>query len=371
MTMTQIRKSRLLNNNRFKLGLFGMNCSCGSIATTAPEQWTADWDQIISAARMADEAGLEFLLPIARWHGYGGSTDRQGTSFETITFATGMLTATRGIATFATVHTALIHPVFAAKQLVTADHAGHGRVGLNVVSGWNAGEFDMFGAQLLPHEARYAHTEEWMTIAKRVWSETEPFDHKGEHFDLKGVIVKPKPYGGGRPLLMSAGSSPTGRRFAVRNADCLFMAIVGVDTLAAEIAEIRSGAPEREVGVFASGHVICRATEKEALEYKHYITHEHGDWEAAEAALEKRLASGGQESMTPAQLMQIKERFICGGGTFPVIGSYDQCAQIFKTLADAGLTGMAIGLVNYAQDMPGIRDELLPRMERLGLRVPQ
>jgi len=357
------------NANKFKLGLFGMNCSCGSIATTAPEKWTGDWDEMLKAARLADQAGLEFLLPIARWQGYGGVTDRQGTAFETLTWATGMLTATERIAAFATVHTALIHPVFAAKQIVTADHAGHGRVGLNVVSGWNADEFAMFGSQLLPHDARYAHTEEWLAVAQRAWAEDVPFDFAGTHFNLKGVISKPKPYGGGRPLLMSAGSSPTGRKFAVRNADCLFMAIVGVDTLAGEISEIRSGAPEREIGVFASGHLICRRTEKEALEYKHYITHEHGDWMAAEQALAKRLASGGQESMTKEQLMQIKERFICGGGTFPVIGSYDQAAETFQRLSNAGLTGMAIGLVNYAMDMPAIRDELLPRMERLGLRV--
>jgi len=29
---------------------------------------------------------------------------------------------------------------------------------------------------------------------------------------------------------------------------------------------------------------------------------------------------------------------------------------------------MAIGLVNYVDDMPVIRDEILPRMQRLGLR---
>ena len=34
------RATRMNNANRFKLGLFALNCSCGSIATTAPEQWT-------------------------------------------------------------------------------------------------------------------------------------------------------------------------------------------------------------------------------------------------------------------------------------------------------------------------------------------
>jgi len=67
------------NGNRFKLGLFGMNCS-GSVPTAVPERWKAGWPETREAARLADAAGLEFLLPIARWLGYGGATDRQGTS---------------------------------------------------------------------------------------------------------------------------------------------------------------------------------------------------------------------------------------------------------------------------------------------------
>jgi FMNH2-dependent dimethyl sulfone monooxygenase len=37
-------------------------------------------------------------------------------------------------------------------------------------------------------------------------------------------------------------------------------------------------------------------------------------------------------------------------------------------MSEAGLTGMAIGLVNYIKDFPALRDEVLPRMVRLGLR---
>ena len=89
---------------------------------------------------------------------------------------------------------------------------------------------------------------------------------------------------------------------------------------------------------------------------------EKGDWEAAEKAIAKRF-SGGTQSIPKDKLLQMQERFISGGGTFPVIGSYDQAAAIYKRLADAGMNGMAVGLVNYVQEMPHIRDELLPRMD--------
>jgi FMNH2-dependent dimethyl sulfone monooxygenase len=145
------------------------------------------------------------------------------------------------------------------------------------------------------------------------------------------------------------------------------MVIVDADKLPDEIAALRTAAKDRSIGVFTSGHLICRRTEKEARDYHHYIVREKGDWEAAEKAIAKRLGGGGQ-SIPKEKLRQMQERFISGGGTFPVIGSFDDAAQTFKRLADAGLNGMAIGLVNYVQEMPYLRDELLPRMARLGLR---
>jgi hypothetical protein len=54
----------------------------------------------------------------------------------------------------------------------------------------------------------------------------------------------------------------------------------------------------------------------------------------------------------------------------PLVGTYDEVASLFKRMSDAGLDGMAVGLVNYIDEFPILRDEILPRMERLGLRHP-
>ena len=112
--------------------------------------------------KLADDAGLEFLLPIGRWHGYQGESDTQGTTFETLAWACGLLASTHEITTFGTLHVAFVNPVFAAKQMVTADHIGHGRFGLNVVSGWNPIEFGMMGVALGDHDGRYDYSEEWL-----------------------------------------------------------------------------------------------------------------------------------------------------------------------------------------------------------------
>lgn len=362
------RHNRLQSDQKFKIGLFGMNCS-SSVATTAPERWNAEWPEMIKAAQLADQGGIDFVLPIARWLGYGGVTDRHGTTFETLSWASAILAATKDLVAFATVHVPLVHPAFVAKSSVTADHVGAGRFGLNVVSGWNVGEFAMFGANLLPHDERYAYTEEWLDIVKRIWSQDAPFDHDGRYFKLTRVEGKPKPWGGGRPLLMSAGSSPEGRNFATRHVDCIFMVITDPDKLAGEIDVMRAANPSAAIGCYASGHIITRPTARETKEYYHYLVHENGDWEAAENVMAKRLA-GESRSMPPERIQAAKERFISGGGTFPVIGSYDEAAAILKRLSDAGLDGMALATVNYVNDMPVLCNEILPRLERLGVRHP-
>ena len=362
-------ETRIYNRNRFKLGLFGTNCRGGLSLTTAPERWDASWDNNVRIARLADEVGLEFLLPIGRWHGYQGESDTQGTTFETITWACGLLASTQAITIFGTLHVAFINPVFAAKQMVTADHIGHGRFGLNVVSGWNPVEFAMMGVDLGDHDGRYAYSEEWLQIVTRIWREDKPFDFDGRHFKLKAVHAKPKPWWGSRPILVSAGNSQTGRDFAARNADCLFTTIPATaDDLRQKIEGFRQSAPAGQLrNLLSSAHLVIRPTRKEAEEYQHYIVHEMGDWAAADYAF--NLRGSRINTWLKTDERALKARLISGAG-YPVVGSYDDAVAEFQRFSAAGLDGMALGMVNYIDDFPHIRDELLPRLERVGLREP-
>jgi alkanesulfonate monooxygenase SsuD/methylene tetrahydromethanopterin reductase-like flavin-dependent oxidoreductase (luciferase family) len=140
------------NANQLKIGLFAANCSCGRAVTLVPERWSANWPDTLAMARLADTAGIDFLLPVARWKPYGTNGDYQHDTFETITWATALLASTQRITVFGTVHAPLFNPVIAAKECVTADHIGNGRFGLNLVVGWNEGEFEMFGVEQRVHE---------------------------------------------------------------------------------------------------------------------------------------------------------------------------------------------------------------------------
>src|ERR1700691_3755303 len=110
--------------DQLKIGLFGANCASVRAVTMVDERWSGSWPDCLRLAQMADEAGIDFMLPIGRWKGYGGDSDYQGETLETITWAAGLLAKTQRLAAFGTVHAPLIHPVVAAKAMVTADQIG-------------------------------------------------------------------------------------------------------------------------------------------------------------------------------------------------------------------------------------------------------
>jgi alkanesulfonate monooxygenase SsuD/methylene tetrahydromethanopterin reductase-like flavin-dependent oxidoreductase (luciferase family) len=143
-----------------KLGLFMPNCSY-AYSISSRKQDLDDWtyESNLRIALRAEEMGFELLFPVAKWRGYGGVTNYLGTSLETMTWASALLTRTSRIKIFSTVHVPLFHPVVTAKMGVTLDHLSQGRWGLNVVSGWSEREFGMMGIEVMPHaETVSAHS---------------------------------------------------------------------------------------------------------------------------------------------------------------------------------------------------------------------
>jgi dimethylsulfone monooxygenase len=364
----------MYNENALKLGFFGSNCSSGRYLTTVPERWTATWDDNVRLALLLDDAGMDFFLPIARWKGYGGDADYHGSTFETLTWATAMLAVTRHLTIFGTVHVPLFSPLIAAKQMVTADHAGHGRFGLNVVCGWNEDEFEMFGVKPVDYAARYRQGQEWLDLVKMIW-ERDDFDFAGEFYNVKGVREKPKPYGGTHPLVMNAGVSDDGRTFALRNCNAWFTSIRqslatddGLDEATRFVRATKAEARHmgREVAVYTSAMLVCRATRREAEEYRDYVTVEHAD----RTAIERMLEMKGQVGLPPAELARVSATIASGKGSLPLCGAPDDVAGMLSRVSAAGIDGVALSLVNEIDEFPYFRAEVLPRLERLGLRKP-
>ncbi|GAB2825627.1 LLM class flavin-dependent oxidoreductase [Alpinimonas psychrophila] len=360
-----------LTNTHFKLGLFSPNCSGGMAVTKIPERWSASWDDNLRMAKVADEAGIDFLLPIARWIGYKGETNFHGSVLDPVTWAAGLLAATENITIFATIHTAFNHPLAVAKQMATLDQIGHGRAGLNIVAGWNQPEYEAFGLNLLEaHDDRYALAQEWWDVIQEAWANPGIFDHDGQFFHLKNAESMPKPFDSHMPIL-NAGTSPQGRGFAAKNSDFVFTAVMGPEDGAEVVTGLKKLATEeykRDMGVLTFSHVVCRATTKEAEEYRHYYAEENADWGAVDYLME--LQGLHAQSFTKEMLAVFRPRFAAGHGGVPLIGTPDEVANEIKRYADAGFAGMTLAFVDYVSELEYFAAEVLPRLEAMGVRLP-
>lgn len=359
--------NRMFDRDTFLLGTFASNCSGGMTVTKLPERWNNSWANNLRLARMLDDAGIDFMLPIARWIGYGGETNFHGGVLETMTWAAGLLAMTRDISVFATIHTAANHPVVVAKQLATIDQISGGRIGLNIVAGWNKPEYEALGLTLPDdHQTRYGYAQEWFDIVKALWSRTEAFDWDGAFFKLKNVLGDPRP---STPLpILNAAGSDEGRKFAVRNADFLFTPAIDLSRSKEEIAALKQQGREagRPVEVLTFSHVVCRPTEREARDYLEHSGKTNADWAAVDNLV--RLQFAHAHSFPHDLLSLIRDRMAAGHGGFPLTGTPEQVAQGIISLHEAGFRGTTLSFVDYAEEFPYFRDNVLPILEASGIR---
>jgi alkanesulfonate monooxygenase SsuD/methylene tetrahydromethanopterin reductase-like flavin-dependent oxidoreductase (luciferase family) len=241
-----------------------------------------------------------------------------------------------------------------------------------MVCGWNEGEFEMFGVTQRDHERRYEYAQEWMNVVTRVWSPEGEFDFTGEHLDLHGVRANPKPWGGTRPVIMNAGASANGRAFAIRNCDAFFTTASreSVQETQAKVGEIKAEARAlgRELEVYTVGVVTCRPSMKEAQDYHHYAAVERADWSAVDCIM--AIKGLTPESMGQEAFEKRRAQYANGMGGVPIVGDPDHVADQLARLNESGLRGIALSMVNYAEELPYFAQEVLPRLEKRGIRVP-
>lgn len=355
--------------NRMKLAVFCANTERGTTGTHAPEALKLTWPNSLAIARAVDESGIEAIIPLARWRKPKTTTPDVDRIYETFTWAAAVAAVTRNVQVFATFHLPFFHPVLAAKMAATVDHIANGRFALNVVAGWNSSDFAMLGFEQREHDDRYEVAAEWMEYIQKIWREHEPFDFQGRFYQGKGVLSQPKPVQTPRPVVMSAGSSPAGQKFARRWADINFAAIEKLDDARRIVADTKQSAREigREVSVFTSGWIVCRDTEKEAQDYVNRVLDEMGDYDQANAAVAEMLKNS--LSIDAFSRKTLAQRSMAGFFALPLVGTPEQIVSRMKEISDTGIDGLAISWVDYELGLQQYKDKLLPLMIQAGLRV--
>ena len=316
------------------------------------------------------------MFALATWlgkGGYGGEMAFRGRTLDPFIASAAFAPLTRNVLLISTVHVLYgWHPLHLAKYGAVIDHISRGRWGLNIVTGYRAVESRMFGFDPIPHDERYARADEFTTVMKRLWRADEELDFSGRWYRTEGAFVDPKPVHG-RPILVSAGSSPAGLDFATSHTDIIFATTAtGADperaceSLPERVAGIRRRAEEkgREVRVLVNPHVICRPTVAEAREWRDEILARVDD-----AALDRFYASfaGGDQASWNAH----GRLDWAVGGNIHLVGSPDMIVDWFVRLKAAGVDGVQVNFYDFGPDLDRFARTVLPLMHEAGLRNPE
>ncbi|HVG51824.1 MAG TPA: LLM class flavin-dependent oxidoreductase [Xanthobacteraceae bacterium] len=363
----------LFNDNRLKLGIFAANGSGGAM-TTVPEQFQLTWPNTLDVAQEADRAGLEALVPYARWRSFVGPEHRSGRVFESLTWAAGLAAQTNYSAVMSTCHVPINHPLFVAKAAATIDAISNGRFALNIVCGWFETEIEMFNLSRLDHDERYRFADEWITTLKRLWSEDDYFDVTGTHVRIGGAISQPKPLQRPFPALMNAGGSEAGRQFVAKHCDIAFVVPRGddPDALKRQVEDYRNLARAqsgREIQVWSSAFVALADTYADAVKYVDYYAVQNGDEAHVDAFIAESITRS--RVIDQAALEKLRYAIKAGTGGIPLLGTPQAVAEKLGTVSRCGVDGILLVWMDYQNGVRQFSREVLPLLEQAGLRQPR
>lgn len=198
---------------------------------------------------------------------YGGSADtslRTGTQSpvsDPLLLVSAMAAATTHLSFGVTVSTTYEHPYLLARKFTTLDHLTEGRVAWNIVTSQLESAARNLGLnRQIPHDERYERADEFLEVVYKLWEGswdddavvrdressvyTDPdkvrgIGHHGRYFTVPDAhLSEPSPQR--TPLLLQAGGSPRGQRFAAKHAEVVFVAGADAPGIRRNVETIRA-----------------------------------------------------------------------------------------------------------------------------------
>src|SRR5689334_9576227 len=213
----------------------------------------------IDLAQRAEAAKFDSIFLADQLALGGDAAQAARTWLEPITVLAALATATARVGLIATASTTYTEPFNLARQFASIDHISNGRAAWNIVTSWLATAADNYGgAGAVSHAQRYVRGDEFMQVVLELWDSwgadavlddrasglyararrIRAINHHGDIFTVAGPLnISRCPQG--RPVLVQAGSSDTGRRFAARYADAVFTAHMAKETAQEFYADLK------------------------------------------------------------------------------------------------------------------------------------
>jgi FMN-dependent oxidoreductase (nitrilotriacetate monooxygenase family) len=261
----------------------------------------ARFSDMVEVAQLAERGKFDFLfLADSAAVDLEGSAEARGrmgkvVKFEPMTILSALAAVTRNVGFVATSTTTFNEPYTLARQFASLDQISGGRSGWNLVTSNNEQDALNYSRdQHMSHGDRYERAIEFAEVVQGLWDSWDEdafirdkesgvfydtakmhvLNHKGKHFQVRGPLnVAPSPQG--RPVLVQAGASGTGRDVAARLAEIVFTAQTvfeqGKEFYADVMARLpRFGRSQDDVRVMPGFYPVVAPTQSEAQEkYDH------------------------------------------------------------------------------------------------------
>ncbi len=338
--------------------------------THLPEGPAIDTDYVRTFAQAHENAGFDRIL-----------VPHSSTSPDaTITIAYAASVTSR-------VHFMLAHrpgfvaPTLAARQLATLDHFSGGRLAVHFISG-GSDEDQRRDGDFLAHDERYARTDEYLQILRRVWTENAPFDHEGRFYRFEKAFSDVKPKQTPHVPIYFGGASEAALAVAGKHADVYALWGESKQQVAELIARVRGEAAKhgRTVRFSVSFRPILAATEKAAWERAEHILEEtrrlrveqgfsRGGPQQSEGA-KRLLAAAGDGVRADDRLWTAVAKEIGGrSNSTALVGTPAQVAQTLSEYYDIGVTTFLVRGFDPLEDAIDYGRELIPATRELTARA--
>jgi len=216
--------------------------------------------------------------------------------WEPLSLLSALVGVTDRIGLAGTMSTSYYEPYNLARLFASLDHLSSGRAGWNVVtSAHPAGGYNFGRDGLEDHALRYARAREFVEVCFGLWDSWDDdafvldraaginFDpdkmhylhHKGRFFTVRGPLNIARPPQG-RPVIIQAGGSESGKELAAETAEVIFTRDASMAHAQQFYADVkgrmsRFGRPPDQLKIMAGLTVIAGRTTAEAEEKFQYL----------------------------------------------------------------------------------------------------
>lgn len=274
-------------------------------------------------------------------------------------------------------------PTFAARQFATLDQLTQGRASINVITGGDSGDLQRDGEQLLDKDERYARTDEYLEIFKKTWTSEQPFDHKGQYYQIEDNLTQVKPVQKPHLPIFFSGASDAAVEVAAKHADVYMMWGEPVEDIRARIEQVRKAAAkygrEKHIRFSLSLRPVLGATEEAAWKHADQILEDAkqragqgGGWrrfkEGAKTNVgSERLVEFARQKRVHDQRLWTEIAALTGasGNSTSLVGTPDQVAEAALEYYKVGVTTFLFRGFDPLRDAVEYGQELLPRIRAL------